>query len=108
VVEFAPFAGRLGSHNHHDDREGSPISDADYATVLDYLSKALPPLPPKVNVNKATAPTIEKILGVPTKVAEAVVAYRTKNGDFKDLDGLKKVEGLDADIVDKKKDQIVF
>ena len=88
--------------------KGLAISDADYATVLEYLSKALVRYAAKINVNKATSATIERVLGVSTKVADAVVAYRTKNGDFKDLDGLKKVEGIDAAVVDAKKDQIVF
>ena len=88
--------------------KGLAISDADYATVLDYLSKNLGPMAPKVNVNKATSAQLEKGLGVSTKVADAIVAYRTKNGDFKDLDGLKKVEGVDAAAVDAKKDSILF
>lgn len=88
--------------------KGLSINDADYATVLDYLSKNLGPAPAKINVNKATAPALEKALGVTTKQAEAIVAYRTKNGDFKDLDGLKKVEGMDAAAIDAKKDTIVF
>ena len=88
--------------------KGLSISDADYATVLDYLSKSLGPLPPKVNVNKATAADLVRILKITDKQAEAIVAYRTKNGDFKDLDGVKKVDGLDAATVDGKKDNIVF
>ena len=33
--------------------KGLSINDADYATVLDYLSKNLGTAPPKVNINKA-------------------------------------------------------
>jgi competence protein ComEA len=106
-----------GSHRSADDwdrtittmtEKGLQIGDADYATVLDYLSKNLGPLPPKLNVNKATAAELEKGLGITTQQAEAIVAYRTKNGDFKDLDGLKKVEGLDAAVLDAKKDSLRF
>ena len=88
--------------------KGLAISDADYATVLDYLSKSLGPMPPKVNVNKATAAELEKALGITTKQAEAIVAYRAKNGDFKDLDSVKKVGGVDAAAIDARKDSIVF
>lgn len=88
--------------------KGLSITDADYATVLDYLSKNLGPLPPKVNVNKATAAELEKALGITTKQAEAIVAYRTKNGNFKDLDGVKKVDGVDAATLDAKKDSVTF
>ena len=88
--------------------KGLSISDADYSAVLDYLAKNLGPLPPRVNVNKATSAELEKALGVTTKQAEDIVAYRTKNGNFKDLDALKKVEGLDAAALDAKKDNLAF
>lgn len=88
--------------------KGLSISDADYAVVLDYLSKNLGTLPPKINVNKASAADLQRVLGVTEKQATAIVDYRTKNGDFKDIDGLKKVEGLDAAAIDAKKASIVF
>jgi len=40
--------------------KGLAISDDDYAVVLQYLSTSLGPLPPKVNVNKASAAELEK------------------------------------------------
>jgi competence protein ComEA len=88
--------------------KGLSITDADYGVVLDYLSKNLGTQPAKLNVNKATSDQLAKTLGIDPKQAEAIVAYRTKNGDFKDLDGLKKVEGVDAAKVDAKKDAIAF
>ncbi len=106
-----------GAHKTADDwdrtittmtEKGLAISDADYATVLDYLSKSLGPMPPKVNVNKASSADLARVLGVTAKQADAIIAYRTKNGDFKDLDGVKKVEGVDAAAIDAKKDRIVF
>lgn len=88
--------------------KGLSISDADYATVLDYLSKNLGPTPPKVNINKASSADLARILAITPAQADAIVAYRTKNGDFKDLDGVKKVTGIDAAAIDGKKDNIVF
>lgn len=88
--------------------KGLSISDADYATVLDYLSKNLGPTPPKVNINKASSADLARILAITPAQADAIVAYRTKNGDFKDLDDLKKVTGIDAAGIDAKKDNIVF
>ena len=87
--------------------KGLSINDADYATVLDYLSKNLGPAP-KVNINKASSADIAKALGIKPEQADAIVAYRTKNGDFKDLDGVKKVAGIDASAIDAKKTSIVF
>lgn len=88
--------------------KGLSISDADYATVLDYLSKNLGPTPPKVNINKASSADLARVLAITPAQADALVAYRTKNGDFKDLDDVKKVTGIDAAGIDAKKDNIVF
>lgn len=88
--------------------KGLSISDADYAVVLDYLTKNLGTQPAKINVNKATAADLEKALGITTAQATAIVDYRTKNGDFKDIDGLKKVDGLDPAALDAKKNILAF
>jgi competence protein ComEA len=40
--------------------------------------------------------------------AKAVVAYRTEHGEFKSIDDLKKVPGLDAKLIDEKKGWIAF
>jgi competence protein ComEA len=88
--------------------KGLAISDADYATVLQYLSTSLGPLPAKINVNKATAAELAKALGVSAAQADAIVKYREKNGNFKELGDLKKVEGIDAAVVDAKKAIILF
>ena len=83
-------------------------SDADYATVLNYLSSCLGPALKTVNINKAAACEIAKMLAISPRQADAIVAYREKNGAFKDLDGVKKVEGLDPVSLDGKKDTITF
>ena len=106
-----------GSHKSSNDwdstittmtEKGLSINDADYATVLDYLSKNLGTAAPKVNINKASSADIARVLGITAAQADAIVDYRTKNGDFKDLDGVKKVAGLDASAIDAKKTSIVF
>ena len=48
------------------------------------------------------------MLDVPAGVAEAIVAYRQANGDYKTLDDLKKVPGLDGGKVEAQKARIVF
>jgi len=108
------FAGSHKSANDWDQtittmtEKGLSINDADYATVLDYLSKSLGPTPPKVNINKASSADLARVLAITPAQADAIVAWRTKNGDFKDLDGVKKVTGIDAAAIDAKKDNIVF
>jgi competence protein ComEA len=88
--------------------KGIDISDADFATVLQYLSANLGPSSTKVNINKATAAALEKALEITGAQAEAIVQYREKNGSFKDLDAVKKVAGIDAAAIDAKKDRIEF
>jgi len=48
-----------------------------------------------VDINKANATQISDCLvGVGTKTADAIVAYRTQNGPFKDVKDLAKVKGV--------------
>lgn len=50
-----------------------------------------------VDINKADAATIAKELqGVGLSRAQAIVAYREKNGSFKTVDDLRKVKGIGA------------
>lgn len=83
-------------------------SDADYATVLNYLSTCLGPALKTININKAAACELTRMLGMSQQQADAIVAYREKNGDFKDLDGVKKVDAQDAAALDAQKDAITF
>lgn len=87
---------------------GASASDEEFTEILDYVSKNFPPVTTKVNVNKATAGDIEAQLGLTTKQAEGIVAYRTKNGDFKTLDDLKKVPELGPTDIDVRKNRITF
>ncbi len=49
----------------------------------------------KINVNLATAAELVKVLGLTEHDAEAIVAYRTKNGDLKEVLDFKKIPGID-------------
>ena len=44
----------------------------------------------------------------PTKSAEAIVAYRQQNGDFKSLDDVEKVPNVDTKFLDSIKDSLVY
>jgi competence protein ComEA len=87
---------------------GASASDEEFTEILDYVSKNFPPVTAKVNVNKASVSDIEAQLGLTTKQAEGIVAYREKNGDFKTLDDLKKVPDLEAKEVDVRRNRIAF
>jgi len=79
----------------------------EFNEIVDYLTKYFPKTD-KVNVNKAAAKEIQKQLEFSQKEAESIVHYREENGDFKAIDDLKKVPGLDAKKVDAKKDKLAF
>ena len=60
----------------------------------------------KINVNKASAQEIQTGLQLTSEEAEAIVQYRTKNGDYKDWRDLEKVDGVDAKKIEAAKDRI--
>jgi competence ComEA-like helix-hairpin-helix protein len=88
---------------------GMKSSDEENALVLSYLTVHFPPedLPP-VNVNKAPAIELEARLSLRRSQAAALISYRKTHGAFKSLEDLRKVPLLDFDLVESKKDRIVF
>jgi len=88
---------------------GAEITDKEYTAILDYLVKNFPPAEiPKLNINKATAIEFESRLSLPRSQAAAIIEYRTKNGDFKSIEELMKVPGVDAAKIEAKKDRLTF
>ena len=47
-----------------------------------------------VNINSATKEQLESLNGIGPVKAQAIIDYRKKNGDFKSVDDLEKVEGI--------------
>ena len=47
-----------------------------------------------VNLNTATKAELEVVKGIGPKKADAIIAYREKNGSFKAVDDLKNVNGF--------------
>ncbi len=88
---------------------GAGGSDEDLNAVLNYLAKNFPQPPPRpVNINTATPVEMESSLLLLKSEAAAVIRYRTEHGDFKSLDDLRKVPGLNFNKVEEKKSRIVF
>ena len=88
---------------------GAEGSDDEYEAILVYLTKNFGPEAPKpVNVNKATPVEIESTLALTRAESAAIVQYRADKGDFKGLDDLKNVPGLDFKKIEAKKARITF
>jgi competence protein ComEA len=90
---------------------GADATGAELDQIIDYLAKNFgkgDDSVKKTNVNSASAKEIETGLGFSTKESEAIVLYRMKNGNYKDIDTVKKVDGVDAAKVQSAKDKIEF
>ncbi len=60
-----------------------------------------------ININSASATEIAKAMkGVGKAKAEAILAYRKTNGDFKSVNDLVKVKGIGKATVRKNKDRL--
>jgi competence ComEA-like helix-hairpin-helix protein len=90
---------------------GADATDAELAQIVNYLAKnfgKVQEAAKKTNINYATTKEIEAGLGLTAKESELIVGYRTKNGNFKDVDSVLKVEGVDAAKIQSAKDKIEF
>lgn len=88
---------------------GATGTDDQLNEVADYLAKSFPEPPPRpLNINTATPVDLESSLLLLKSEAKAIVQYRTQNGNFKSLDDLRKVPGLDFKKIEEKKDRIAF
>ncbi len=91
-------------------QRGATGTDDELYEVVDYLatnfSKSSPVI--KINVNKATAKDLEASLRMPPKQAAAIVQQREGKGDFKSLDDLRKVPGVDAAKIEANKNRLSF
>jgi len=84
---------------------GATASDADLSAIVSYLARNFGK---PVNINTATAKEIESGLSFTPAASEAVVKYRADKGAFKSFEDLQKVPGLDRDLLDEQKKNIVF
>ena len=60
----------------------------------------------KINLNTATAEQLETLPGIGPAKAQAIVKYRTDNGNFASIEDLKKVSGIGDKLFEQIKDQI--
>jgi competence protein ComEA len=65
--------------------------------------KATKGIPKDVNINTADKETLVLLPGVGPVMAEAILAYRKDNGNFKSVDELTKVKGIGDKTLEKLK-----
>jgi competence protein ComEA len=88
---------------------GMKGTNEEMQAVFDYLVKSFPPeaLPP-ININTARAIEIESRFSLKRSEAAAILKYRKDHGDFKSIEDLKKVPGVDFSKIEAKQDSLVF
>ncbi len=59
-----------------------------------------------ININTADVQTLTKLKGIGPKKAEAIVAWREANGDFKTVDQLLDVKGIGEATLAANRDSI--
>ncbi|QLB19592.1 ComEA family DNA-binding protein [Mannheimia granulomatis] len=65
--------------------------------------------PNAVNINLASAAELQdKLVGIGEKKAQAIVDYRTKNGNFKSIEQLTEVSGIGQATLEKNRANIVL
>jgi competence ComEA-like helix-hairpin-helix protein len=84
---------------------GASLNPDQWDPVVTYLAKNFGP---KLDLNKASAKEISASLQWTAAEADAIIAWRTANGAFRDLKDLAKVPGLTATKIDEQKDRIAF
>lgn len=60
----------------------------------------------KININTAPAAELETLPRIGPKVAQRIVDFRTKNGSFKRIEDIMKVQGIGEKIFDEIKELI--
>ena len=88
-------------------QEEPDVTREERAAIVEYLSTFFRP-GGKIYINKSTAKVLESALEISSDAANAIVRYRDRTGDFKSIDDLKKVPGLDAVPIERKKDLLIF
>jgi competence protein ComEA len=82
------------------------VSDnADTAHLVIYVpEKGEAIRPQKVDLNRAGAWMLQALPGIGEGRARLIVDYRTKNGPFRSVEDLLKIEGFGKSVVDKVRD----
>lgn len=76
--------------------------DADMANLRLYVPKVGEAVPAqKVNINTAEAWMLQVLPGIGPSKAEAIVKYRSDNGQFHQIEDLMKVEGIGRSTFEK-------
>jgi competence ComEA-like helix-hairpin-helix protein len=86
---------------------GAKVTDPQAAIIVDYLAQTFGP-GAKMNVNTAPYEELKAILSLTNPETQALMAARKEKGEFKSIDELKAVNGVDEKKIEAKKEKITF
>lgn len=91
-------------------RHGMQGEDEEVGEVSTYLAKHLSRSTPapRVNVNQSTARELAVGLGIAESKTRVIVKYREANGNFKKIEDLLKVPGIEAQPIEAKRNEIDY
>ncbi len=108
IIQMIIFSFKYYSLHHLSDLEKNVII---YSTKLlkeDSINKIKEPLKNyKIDPNKATEADFIK-LGFPSYIAKRIIKYRDKGGKFRHIKDLKKIYGIDTNIINQLEDCLIF
>lgn len=97
---YIPYKGELAS-----EPAGTPTASLPTGTTA---SKKDAKNQVKINLNTASLAELQGLTGIGEKKAQAIIDYRTKNGEFQSVDQLTKVDGFGEKTVEKLRDSITI
>ncbi len=62
----------------------------------------------KINVNKAKADDLEKVIGLTPDEAKALIGFRDRHGDFREWGDMLVIYGVDGAKIEAAKDKMSF
>jgi competence protein ComEA len=87
---------------------GAQGTDDEFDQITTYLAANFGKSANTVNINKDSARDLAAGLQISAADANAIVGYRASKGDFKKLQDVTKVPGIDTKKIDAAKDRIAF
>ena len=88
-------------------QEEPDVTRDERAAILEYVAANFKP-GGKIYINTIVAKDLVTLLGISSSAADAIVKYRMTNGEFRNLDDMKNVPGLDIAKVEARKNQLQF
>lgn len=79
------------------------VNDGNSSDISDKIGSETPEI---LNINKATVGELMDLPGIGLTIAQRIISYRKANNGFKDIEELKKVEGVGEKTFEKLKDRV--